>query len=194
MHIGDREQKDGTVTVSATWTGPDTTDPSQIIDLNATAAFNSCRIGTTTFNGTANIVLSGPADNPTSVNFSSSSLNVSDSATGDNVTVENFTMNESSTAGGTTITISGKMKSSCLDGWVTIGTNTAIFVPTNADCPIAGEFCDNNVCVYSLVASYTFNDTVSGFVGADYKNTGSNDDFNLTLGISLNPLNIGKKE
>jgi hypothetical protein len=31
---------------------------------------------------------------------------------------------------------------------------------TNADCG-AGEFCDNNVCVYSLVASYTFNDTVA---------------------------------
>jgi hypothetical protein len=161
----------GTVTLSATWTGPDNpTHPSQIIDLNATITFSSCGEGTMTMNGTVNIVLSGPANNPTSLAFSSSNFNFSDSATGDNIAMTNFSLestdttitvsgaisgtadghsiNEeyenitivvSSTTGGETITISGRMKPSCLDGWITIGTNTAIFVPTDADCPTAGE-------------------------------------------------------
>ncbi len=161
----------GTMTVSATWEGPNNpTSASQIIDMNANATFNSCKLGTMTFNGAAIIQLSGPANNPASVNFSSSNLNASDSATGDNITMtnisflitntsltisgaisgtadgqsineeyDNFTISESSTSGGTLMTLSGKMKSSCLGGWVTIDTTTAIFVPTNASCPTDGE-------------------------------------------------------
>jgi hypothetical protein len=45
----------------------------------------------------------------------------------------------SSNGGGGTVSISGRIKASCLGGWVTITTNNPIFIPTNADCPTAGE-------------------------------------------------------
>jgi hypothetical protein len=161
----------GSVTISATWDGPNNpTHTSQIINLNATATFRSCREGTSTLNGTVTLLLTGPADNPTRLTFSSSSLTVTDSATGDNITMsnlslvitdtkmtlsgalsgtadgyaineeyDNLTIEASSGAGGDTISISGTMKPSCLDGWITINTNINIFVATGADCPSAGE-------------------------------------------------------
>jgi hypothetical protein len=40
---------------------------------------------------------------------------------------------------GTLITISGKIKPSCLGDWITITTPIPIFIPIGDDCPTAGE-------------------------------------------------------
>lgn len=66
---------------------------------------------------------------------------VSGSAGGDPISVEcdNYTIVFSSGVTGETLSISGRLKPSCLGGWVTIATNTPIFVPAGADCPTAGE-------------------------------------------------------
>ncbi len=52
---------------------------------------------------------------------------------------DKFRMAFSSDIGGITVSISGRVNPSCLGGWVTITTNTLIFIPKDADCPTAGE-------------------------------------------------------
>lgn len=52
---------------------------------------------------------------------------------------DNFKMVANWDATGTTASISGRVKASCLGGWVTVATNTPVFIPKDADCPTAGE-------------------------------------------------------
>ena len=52
---------------------------------------------------------------------------------------ENFKIEFVLSSTGTTITISGKIKPSCLGDWVTITTPTPIFIPMGDACPTAGE-------------------------------------------------------
>lgn len=60
---------------------------------------------------------------------------------GDTISQEydDFEIVLSSDSEGETLSISGSLKANCIGGWVTIATNTAIFVPTGADCPTEGE-------------------------------------------------------
>lgn len=55
------------------------------------------------------------------------------------VVCENFKIEFVLSSDGTSITISGKIKPSCLGDWVTITTPTPIFIPMGDDCPTAGE-------------------------------------------------------
>jgi hypothetical protein len=41
--------------------------------------------------------------------------------------------------GGQNLSLSGRIKPSCLGGWMVVTTNTPTFIPTGADCPTAGE-------------------------------------------------------
>lgn len=52
---------------------------------------------------------------------------------------DNFKMVLNEGATGTTASISGRLKASCLGGWVTVATNTPVFIPGDADCPTTGE-------------------------------------------------------
>ena len=40
---------------------------------------------------------------------------------------------------GTAVSVSGRIKASCLGGWVTMVTNQSVFVPANAHCPTGGD-------------------------------------------------------
>jgi len=55
------------------------------------------------------------------------------------VECDNFKIEFDSSLAGTTISISGKIKASCLGDWITITTNNPIFIPTDDYCPTAGE-------------------------------------------------------
>ena len=46
-----------------------------------------------------------------------------------------FSVNSS----GVTVSVSGRMSTSCLGGWVTLSTNIPVFVPADANCPTGGE-------------------------------------------------------
>lgn len=171
----------GTITISATWTGPDNpVDESQIVDLQANITCNSCKEGTITMDGTATFKFSGPLDKPSSFTFSTPNFTYIDTAENDDWTMSNLNMvvteltfsgdeltgctititgamngisdgdpvnveydsfkiviNSDETGG--TFSLSGRVRPSCLDGWVNCTTNTPIFIPTAADCPINGE-------------------------------------------------------
>ena len=80
---------------------------------------------------------------------------------------DDFQLAFSSGTTGETLSISGSLKANCIGGWVTIATNTPVFVPTGADCPTEGEMTitsgDNTVKAVvasnSTIAIY-FNDTL----------------------------------
>jgi hypothetical protein len=55
------------------------------------------------------------------------------------VKCENFKIEFVLSSEGTSITISGKIKPSCLGDWITITTPIPIFIPMGDDCPTAGE-------------------------------------------------------
>lgn len=171
----------GTITMSATWTGPDDpTDPSHIVNFNATMTFNSCKEDTVTLNGTMSVAFEGSLGAPTKITISIPNFSYANTETNDNITItsltmvvtnvtfsgeeliggtliltgavsgsaggdpisvecDNYTIVFSSGVTGETFYISGRLKPSCLGGWVTIATNTPIFVPAGADCPTAGE-------------------------------------------------------
>lgn len=40
---------------------------------------------------------------------------------------------------GVSVSVSGRIKASCLGGWVTMVTNQSVFVPANAPCPTEGD-------------------------------------------------------
>ncbi len=67
---------------------------------------------------------------------------VSGTVSGDpiNEELDSFQIVLSSDTTGETMSISGMVKASCLGEWVTITTNTPVFVSTGDDCPIDGEF------------------------------------------------------
>jgi hypothetical protein len=68
---------------------------------------------------------------------------------------DDFRIVMSSDTTGDTASISGSLKAVCIGGWVTITTNTPVFVPIGANCPAEGEMTitsgDNTVRV--VVAS-----------------------------------------
>ncbi len=171
----------GTVTTSATWIGPDDpTDPSQVVNFNATMTLSSCKEDTSTMNGTMSVAFEGSLSAPTKITISMPNFSYANTETNDNITItsltmvvtnltfsgeeliggtliltgavsgsasgdpisvecDNYTIVFSSGVTGETLSISGRLKPSCLGGWVTIATNTPIFVPAGADCPTAGE-------------------------------------------------------
>jgi len=45
----------------------------------------------------------------------------------------------SADASGVAVSVSGRMSTSCLGGWVTLSTNLPVFVPADANCPTGGE-------------------------------------------------------
>ncbi|MBM4339513.1 MAG: choice-of-anchor D domain-containing protein [Deltaproteobacteria bacterium] len=62
---------------------------------------------------------------------------------------------------GTTITISGRIKPSCLGDWVTITTPTPIFIPMGDACPTAGEIVAiSGEYTVRIVISSNYNITV----------------------------------
>jgi hypothetical protein len=193
----------GTVTISASWSGPDIpTDPSQIIDLNIDMNFNSCTEFGITMNGKMEIVFEGPLSEPTKITISTPELTYANSYTGDHVTINDltititdFTMDMMSqllggaititggisgviganpidvecdnlkmefnfSSAGTTLSISGKIKASCLGDWITITTNTPIFTPIDSYCPTGGEI---------VVTSGEYSVTI--IIESDYKIT-----------------------
>lgn len=171
----------GTITVSATWIGPDNPpDESLAVDFRANMTFNSCKEGNEILNGSMSMVFEGPLSAPTKLTVSTSKFTYADTAAKDSITMTNLNMvltdfsfsgNEltgatiimtgavsgtvngepinvecdsyktvfSSSGSGVTVSISGRIKASCLGGWVAVITNTPVFVPTGADCPTAGE-------------------------------------------------------
>lgn len=105
----------GTVTISASWDGPDIpTDPSQIIDLKVNMNFNSCTEFGLTMNGRMELVFEGPFSEPTKITLSTQELTYANSYTGDQVsihdltiTITDFTMDVMSQLLAGTITITG---------------------------------------------------------------------------------------
>jgi hypothetical protein len=174
-------QDGGTVTASAIWDGPFVPDDlSEVVDLEGTMDFDSCRDGTNVFNGEMDVSFNGPLSAPNIIDIFLRSFSYTDAEDGDSIVLTNFSIigtnliftgddltaatltvtgtlsgiadNEtinaefssfiitySTSASGVTITVSGMMYASCLGGWVTISTTTAIFIPTSADCPTSGE-------------------------------------------------------
>jgi hypothetical protein len=197
----------GTVTLSATWTD-NPQDPSNVINLQMTMTFNSCREGTETLNGAMTIAYSGSLLNPTTLTISASNLSLVDTATGDNITMTNYSMvfsdlvfsgdeltggtitmtgTISGTVGndpiyqeydnfknvfmedatGASISISGRVRVSCLGDWITITTHTPIFMPAGASCPTEGDISvtsgGNSVQVViesDLTVTVYYNDTL----------------------------------
>jgi hypothetical protein len=69
---------------------------------------------------------------------------------------------------GVTVSLSGRIRASCLGGWVTIATNQPVFTPANAHCPTAGQI---------LVSSG--GNSVSVAIGADSR---------ITISFNGNPV------
>lgn len=78
-------------------------------------------------------------------------------------------------ASGVTVSVSGRIKPSCLSGWVRITTNSPVSLPVNAHCPIGGDIGvsagGNNVNVIidadSKITIYFNNDLVQTFNSCD---------------------------
>ncbi len=78
-------------------------------------------------------------------------------------------------AGGLTVSISGGIKASCLDGWIRMVTNSPIFLPVNAHCPTGGNIAasagENTVNMIiaedSKISIYFNNDLVQTFNSCD---------------------------
>lgn len=216
----------GTITVSATWIGPDDpTDPSQIVNFDASMSYNSCKEDTSTLNGSMSVAFEGPLSRPTKITISMPNFSYVDTEANDNITITNLTMVVtnltftedreelisgtiiltgsvsgsvdgdpinvecdgymivfSSGVTGETLSISGRIKPSCLGSWVTVTTNIPIFVPEEADCPIAGEIIitsggnsvkvviasDSKIAIYfndTLVQTYNDCEEVDGLCG-----------------------------
>jgi hypothetical protein len=67
---------------------------------------------------------------------------VSGAAAGENINVgcDSFRLVFASDAtGGMTVSVSGRINASCLGGWVTLATNSPVFVPASGGCPTAGD-------------------------------------------------------
>lgn len=173
----------GTININATWIGPDNpTNFSQMVNLNGSMVFNSCKEGTETFNGEISAVFQGPLDIPTKLTISAINFIYVDTITDDNLSMSNLylvfsniTYSDNQLTGGTielkgnisgivggnpgnfafdnltftfnsgligvTVSISGKLKASCLSDWVTITTDTPLFFPSfvHTNCPTAGQ-------------------------------------------------------
>ena len=56
-----------------------------------------------------------------------------------NIECDSFGLSFSTNTAGVTVSVSGRIKASCLGGWVTIATNQPVFTPANAHCPTAGQ-------------------------------------------------------
>jgi hypothetical protein len=52
---------------------------------------------------------------------------------------ESLRISYTSEVSGDTITISGRLRPSCLGGWINISTTNAIFSPAGSDCPTSGD-------------------------------------------------------
>lgn len=53
--------------------------------------------------------------------------------------LDDFKIVLSSGFSGETMSLSGRIRASCLDGWITIATETPVFSPNGADCPTKGK-------------------------------------------------------
>jgi hypothetical protein len=82
---------------------------------------------------------------------------ISGSVDGDPINQEydDFLIVMSSDGTGGTVSISGRLRALCIGGWVTITTNTPIFVPTGAGCPTEGDMTitSGDNAVWVVVAS-----------------------------------------
>jgi hypothetical protein len=76
---------------------------------------------------------------------------------------------------GVTVSVSGRIKASCLNGWVRMATNSQVYYPVNAHCPIGGDIVvssgENNVRVIiaadSRITIYFNEDLVQTFNSCD---------------------------
>lgn len=55
------------------------------------------------------------------------------------VQCDSFKLQFSAGQSGVSVWVSGRIKASCLGGWVAMTTNAPVFLPVNADCPTGGE-------------------------------------------------------
>ena len=56
-----------------------------------------------------------------------------------NVECDNFSLAFSSAPTDVAVSISGRIKASCLGGWVTMSTNSPVLLPLSGGCPIGGQ-------------------------------------------------------
>ena len=192
----------GTVSMKASWIGPDEPeDLSEIVNLNATLTFNSCREDSVLFKGTIKLSVQGSLLNPSSLALSSSSFSYWDTEFGDSVTLKNLKIvvsdvvltaekivrgtitvdgsvygfvdsdpiNEAfddfrlvyrSVSGGGTVSISGRIKPSCIGAWISVSTNAPLYFSDYGYCPTAGD-----------IAISSTSDTVRMVVSSDYQIT-----------------------
>lgn len=76
---------------------------------------------------------------------------------------------------GLTVSVSGRIKASCLNGWIRMVTNSPVYLPVNAHCPTGGDIVvssgGNNVKVIiasdSKITVYFNNDLVHTFNSCD---------------------------
>jgi hypothetical protein len=157
----------GNITVSATWLGPDNpSSPSQVVNFNANMTFNSCIEGA--LDAPITITLSVPslsfADTYSGDNFSMTNFTMvftgmqwnGNELTGGTVTISgaisgtldnstasfasnDLTLTFDMTSNAVNVSISGRVKASCLSDWVTITTYSPIVFPFTSSCPTAGE-------------------------------------------------------
>lgn len=52
---------------------------------------------------------------------------------------DNLTVDFGLVGGGRTMSVSGRVRSACLDTWLTLSTATPVTMPTGSDCPTAGD-------------------------------------------------------
>ncbi|HWR57972.1 MAG TPA: hypothetical protein VN328_03710 [Thermodesulfovibrionales bacterium] len=56
-----------------------------------------------------------------------------------NIGCDSLAFQFSANTAGVTVSVSGRMRATCLGGWATLSTNRAVFVPAHASCPTDGE-------------------------------------------------------
>ncbi|HXX79964.1 MAG TPA: hypothetical protein VEI46_00305 [Thermodesulfovibrionales bacterium] len=95
------------------------TDNFTMIASNITYSGNSLTGGSLTLGGTVSGIIDGEA-----INIGCDSFGLSFSV---------------DTAGGITVSISGRINASCLGGWVSMATNQQVYLPAHASCPTGGE-------------------------------------------------------
>jgi hypothetical protein len=96
-----------------------------------------------------------------------------------NLEYDDFEIVLSSDPTGETLSISGSLKANCVGGWITVTTNTPVYIPTVADCPTQGDITitsggntvdavvgsDSTITVYfndTLVQTYADCEAVDG--------------------------------
>ena len=100
---------------------------------------------------------------------------VSGAISGEAINVECNSFGLQFTAGptGVAVSVSGGIKATCVGGWVTMATNTPVFLPANTPCPTRGNIsvtAGGNTVVVNIAADSTITISFNGNLVNTFKN------------------------